>query len=112
MISGYGKREFIRPFNFLGSSVHNCIEFRYGELCHPGVHPSKKHLEAQSDFVKNYNRHKCKLIRVDASDEVRLKRGFSFQKGVDDAESECALDDFNDWDLKFCNNDVHSFGAS
>ena len=31
-------------------------------------------------------------IRVKASEETRIKRGFSFQNGIDDAESECGLD--------------------
>lgn len=39
-----------------------------------------------------------RTIRVQASDQTRTKRGFSFTKGVDDAESECDLDSFSDWD--------------
>ena len=35
---------------------------------------------------------KCLRVRVKASDGVRAKRGFVFQPGVDDAESECGLD--------------------
>ena len=45
-------------------------------------------------FEANYPRL-CKRVRIWASDEVRRSRGFSFQAGVDDAESECGLDDQN-----------------
>ena len=36
----------------------------------------------------------CRTVRVVASEEVRKKRGWRFVKGVDDAASECALDDY------------------
>ena len=42
-------------------------------------------------FDSNYT-GKTMKIRVWASEEVRVQRGFSFQGGVDDAESECGLD--------------------
>ena len=35
---------------------------------------------------------KVKKIRIQASDEIRVQRGFVFQAGIDDAESECGLD--------------------
>ena len=34
-------------------------------------------------------------VRVQASEEVRRARGWTFQDGVDDAESECGLDGAN-----------------
>ena len=43
-------------------------------------------------FFDNTYTDKCKKVRVHASDEVRISRGFVFQQGVDDAESECGLD--------------------
>ena len=43
-------------------------------------------------------------IRIWASEEVRVKRGFSFQGGVDDAESECGLDDHENFDFIVENN--------
>jgi len=43
-------------------------------------------------FDSNYA-GRVKKIRVKASEETRHKRGFAFQAGVDDAESECGLDD-------------------
>ena len=42
-------------------------------------------------FDNNYPGKTIK-IRIKASDEVRKERGFIFQSGVDDAESECGLD--------------------
>lgn len=37
-------------------------------------------------------------VRVFASDQSRQQRGWVFTPGVDDAESECGLDDFGDFD--------------
>lgn len=42
---------------------------------------------------------KIKLIRIKCSDCIRQERGWIFQAGVDDIQSECDLDDWNDWDL-------------
>lgn len=39
-----------------------------------------------------------RTIRVQASDQTRTERGWSFTTGVDDAESECGLDLVSDWD--------------
>ena len=44
-------------------------------------------------------------IRIWASEEVRVQRGFSFQGGVDDAESECGLD-HETFDFVLENNEV------
>lgn len=43
--------------------------------------------------------NKMKLIRVKCSDNVRVARGWRFQEGVDDIQSECDLDDWTEWDL-------------
>ena len=43
-------------------------------------------------------------VRVHSDDAERLKRGFVFTPGVDDAESECGLDSVADWDLCLTNN--------
>ncbi|XP_033121816.1 phosphomevalonate kinase-like, partial [Anneissia japonica] len=45
-----------------------------------------------------------KTVRITADMDVRQSRGFSFVKGVDDAESECGLDDIRDWDFTITNN--------
>lgn len=42
---------------------------------------------------------KIKLIRIKCLDCVRENRGWMFQTGVDDIQSECDLDDWNEWDL-------------
>lgn len=42
---------------------------------------------------------KVKLIRIKCEDSIRLERGWKFQEGVDDIQSECDLDDWNDWNL-------------
>ncbi|XP_052002382.1 phosphomevalonate kinase isoform X1 [Xyrauchen texanus] len=36
---------------------------------------------------------KCVCVRVEASEETRSQRGWRFTAGVDDAESECGLDE-------------------
>lgn len=45
---------------------------------------------------QNYN---IKAIRINASEDVRRARGWVFQNGVDDVQSECDLDDVTQWDL-------------
>ncbi|OWR50846.1 phosphomevalonate kinase [Danaus plexippus] len=40
-----------------------------------------------------------KTIRLTADLETRKQRGYKFASGIDDAASECDLDDFNEWDL-------------
>ncbi|XP_050500651.1 phosphomevalonate kinase [Diabrotica virgifera virgifera] len=45
-----------------------------------------------------------KSIRISADIEVRKNRGWIFTKDVDDAPSECNLDDFEHWDLQVSNN--------
>lgn len=49
---------------------------------------------------------KIKLIRIQCDDNVRLNRGWKFQHGVDDIQSECDLDDWQEWDL-IIDNDGH-----
>lgn len=46
-------------------------------------------------FLKKYGEEKCKKVRIFASEETRKSRGFEFQPGIDDAESECGLDQEN-----------------
>lgn len=49
-------------------------------------------------FQENFP-NKIKLIRIKCDDHVRISRGWKFQEGVDDIQSECDLDDFTEWDL-------------
>ena len=44
------------------------------------------------------------LIRIEADNEVRKVRGWKFVHGVDDCDSECALDQGINWDYKIVNN--------
>ncbi|XP_070542180.1 phosphomevalonate kinase-like [Ptychodera flava] len=46
-------------------------------------------------------------VRVEAEVHVREQRGFLFTKGIDDAESECGLDEGVGWDLIVHNNGDH-----
>nr|CAG4651410.1 EOG090X0FYC [Simocephalus serrulatus] len=43
-------------------------------------------------------------VRISASDDTRIQRGFVQTVGVDDAESECGLDHITNWDIVI-NND-------
>jgi phosphomevalonate kinase len=38
-------------------------------------------------------------VRIHASEETRRSRGWVYTEGVDDVESECALDGFSNWDF-------------
>lgn len=50
--------------------------------------------------------YNIKTIRISASEEVRRARGWVYQSGVDDAQSECGLDDFTRWDLTVENDGI------
>lgn len=54
-------------------------------------------------FRENFG-DKIKLIRIKCDDSVRAERGWKFEQGVDDIQSECGLDDWIEWDL-IVNND-------
>ncbi|KAK3098263.1 hypothetical protein FSP39_017696 [Pinctada imbricata] len=43
-------------------------------------------------------------VRVEADLSTRKNRGFQFQSGVDDAESECGLDQYDQWNYIINNN--------
>ncbi|XP_013775438.1 phosphomevalonate kinase-like [Limulus polyphemus] len=45
-----------------------------------------------------------KTVRVSATLETRKSRGWVFTPGVDDVESECGLDDVQDWDFVIKND--------
>ncbi|KAL7647218.1 UNVERIFIED_CONTAM: hypothetical protein RMT77_002476 [Armadillidium vulgare] len=55
-------------------------------------------------FKKEYN-HIIITVRITASEETRFKRGFVFTPNIDDAETECNLDFYNEWDYIFPNED-------
>nr|CAI5843063.1 unnamed protein product [Callosobruchus analis] len=45
-----------------------------------------------------------KTVRILATDDVRMQRGWVFKQGIDDIESECGLDDYTEWDYQVSNN--------
>lgn len=55
-------------------------------------------------FFKETFGEKVKLIRIKCDDSVRISRGWKFQEGVDDIQSECDLDGWSKWDLLIENN--------
>uniref|UniRef100_A0A0N5BNT8 Phosphomevalonate kinase n=1 Tax=Strongyloides papillosus TaxID=174720 RepID=A0A0N5BNT8_STREA len=44
-------------------------------------------------------------VRMIAGEKSRIKRGYEFTSGIDDAETECGLDDWPRWDILVLNND-------
>lgn len=54
-------------------------------------------------FIETYT-DKVKTIRIQAELNTRSNRGWCFTDGVDNVMSECDLDDYHGWDLKFSNN--------
>ncbi|XP_071525936.1 phosphomevalonate kinase [Panulirus ornatus] len=63
-------------------------------------------MRRQSDlawFKENYS--SCVYtVRITASEDVRKQRGWIFTQGIDDAESECDLDNITDWDQEVDNS--------
>ena len=51
------------------------------------------------EFFRNSYKDCVTTIRIVTSESVRKQRGYNFTAGVDDAESECGLDQVSDWDL-------------
>lgn len=49
-------------------------------------------------------------IRINSDDISRINRGWKFVNGIDDAETECALDDETGWDVVLINNDSDKEG--
>nr|XP_024218718.1 phosphomevalonate kinase isoform X1 [Halyomorpha halys] len=62
-------------------------------------------------FKENYNNEIIKLYRIVCDDSIRKQRGWVFAKGIDDEETECGLDDFDDWDKIIQNNTVDEADA-
>lgn len=49
-----------------------------------------------------------RLIRVVSDPTIRELRGFRYTTGIDDQDTECALDNFMEWDYIIENNENHS----
>lgn len=84
----------------------------YGVFCRDAMTKSGKAICIVSDvrrkndikyFREQYG-DKLILIRIKCDDEIRIGRGWTFQEGVDDIESECDLDDFSEWDVVIVND--------
>jgi len=58
-------------------------------------------------FKENYG-NIVKTIRLNTDDEIRIQRGWKFEDGVDNVQSECDLDDYTEWDWIFNNSDTET----
>ena len=83
-----------------------------GYFCRKAIQPgrdSRKNIWIISDirrytdlaFFEMFNNLK---LRVNARDDIRVKRGWTFVKGIDDCETETNLDDYECWDFIIENN--------
>ncbi|KAL0267375.1 UNVERIFIED_CONTAM: hypothetical protein PYX00_009664 [Menopon gallinae] len=54
-------------------------------------------------FKENYG-DVVRTVRIEADENVRRERGWTFVAGVDDSISECDLDDYTYWDWTVQNN--------
>ena len=83
-----------------------------GYFCRKAIQPgrdSRKRIWIISDirrhtdlaFFEMFNNLK---VRVNARDDIRVKRGWTFVKGIDDCETETNLDDYECWDFIIENN--------
>eukprot|EP01137_Pigoraptor_chileana_P014516 Opistho-2@69233 len=50
-------------------------------------------------YFKEQFGDRCLCVRVEASVDTRTARGFVHTAGIDDADSECALDSWTPWDI-------------
>ncbi|CAH8603811.1 unnamed protein product [Dicrocoelium dendriticum] len=58
-----------------------------------------------SFFFGLWGRSRCLLLRICASESVRVKRGWGFTESIDNATTECGLDMVADWDHLVTNDD-------
>ncbi|XP_046645152.1 phosphomevalonate kinase-like [Daphnia pulicaria] len=63
--------------------------------------------ETDLKFFRDTYPNRVTCVRISASSEARVKRGFVFAAGVDDTESENGLDHIQDWDVCFQNDGDH-----
>jgi len=74
------------------------IQIFHGEE-HPVWIVSDLRRMSDLEFFRNSYKDCVTTIRIVTSESVRKQRGYNFTAGVDDAESECGLDQVSDWDL-------------
>nr|CAB3264975.1 phosphomevalonate kinase-like [Phallusia mammillata] len=56
-------------------------------------------------FERNFANTKLIFVRITASKTTRIARGWQFVTGIDDAESECDLDEGLTWNVVINNDD-------
>lgn len=61
------------------------------------------------EFFRKYFPEKLFLVRIEASNETRTKRGWIYTENIDNAESECQLDRNVPWSFVFLNDNVEDF---
>lgn len=86
-----------------------------GFFCREAMKSAEKPLIIVSDirrktdikwFQDTYGKNLIRRIRIYADESVRQSRGWQFEPGVDDIQSECDLDDYFQWDLMIDNGDI------
>ncbi|XP_055295621.1 phosphomevalonate kinase [Sitodiplosis mosellana] len=85
-----------------------------GFFCKASIEKSSKSIVIVSDIrrktdIEFFRSHgyNIKTVRINASEDVRRNRGWVFESGVDDVQSECDLDDVTQWDLAIENDGTH-----
>lgn len=79
----------------------------YGFFCREASKDLKKEIVVVSDIRRQNDiqwfrdtfENKIKLIRIQCDDQIRIERGWKFEDGIDNIQSECDLDDFDEWNL-------------
>ncbi|CAO1404430.1 unnamed protein product [Diamesa hyperborea] len=79
----------------------------YGFFCREASKSLSKEIVIVSDIRRQNDirwfretfQNKVKLIRIKCDDQIRINRGWKFEDGIDNIQSECDLDDFNEWNL-------------
>lgn len=79
----------------------------YGFFCREASKDLKKEIVIVSDIRRQNDirwfrdtfENKVKLIRIQCDDQIRIERGWKFEDGIDNIQSECDLDDFDEWNL-------------
>ncbi|XP_065076350.1 phosphomevalonate kinase [Ochlerotatus camptorhynchus] len=84
----------------------------YGFFCRQACLAANREICVVSDvrrktdviFFRESYGDRVRTVRIVAEDQTRRERGWKFQEGVDDVQSECDLDDVTEWDLLVSND--------
>ncbi|XP_013118296.1 phosphomevalonate kinase [Stomoxys calcitrans] len=84
----------------------------YGYFCRTAMEKANSEIVIVSDvrrkndirYFKEVYGEKVLCIRLSCPDIIRMERGYLFTPGIDDIESECGLDDYDNWDLHLKND--------